>query len=129
MSGRYLLDTNVVIALFAGEPEVRARFDDAPEIFLSPTVLGELLYGAYHSVRLAANSARVEEFAVACSRLVIDDETGRRYAEIRKALRNIGKPIPENDIWIAATALRYGLTLVTRDGHFKEVSGLPFVAW
>ncbi len=72
MNGRYLLDTNIVIAAFAGEVEVQARIAEAPEVFLTPTVLGELLYGAFNSARLKENAARVEAFAAVCSRPVID---------------------------------------------------------
>ena len=51
------------------------------------------------------------------------------YGQIKNNLRAKGRPIPENDIWIAALAKQYGLTLVTRDGHFGEVDGLAIEAW
>jgi tRNA(fMet)-specific endonuclease VapC len=56
-------------------------------------------------------------------------ETADQYGQIRLRLKAKGRPIPENDIWIAATALRYGLALVTRDDHFQEVDNLNLVRW
>jgi tRNA(fMet)-specific endonuclease VapC len=61
--------------------------------------------------------------------LVIDDETASRYAETRERLRARGKPLPENDIWIAALCQQYDRALVTRDGHFLQVEGLVSRAW
>lgn len=55
--------------------------------------------------------------------------TGNHYGQVKQRLRAKGRPIPENDIWIAATALQYGLTVVTRDGHFNEVEDLLTEAW
>jgi tRNA(fMet)-specific endonuclease VapC len=51
------------------------------------------------------------------------------YGRIAQQLRRKGRPIPQNDIWIAATALQYDLTLVTRDEHFKQVEGLALETW
>jgi len=58
-----------------------------------------------------------------------DDNTANHYALIKSALLKKGKPIPENDIWIAAVAVQYELTLITRDNHFKEVEGLTMESW
>ena len=61
--------------------------------------------------------------------LVCDPGTAWEYARIKIDLRSKGRPIPENDIWIAATARQHGLTLVTRDQHFSAVDGLKCDAW
>ncbi|RLB16513.1 MAG: VapC toxin family PIN domain ribonuclease, partial [Deltaproteobacteria bacterium] len=53
----------------------------------------------------------------------------REYAKIKNALREKGRPIPENDIWIAAIAVQYNLTLVSRDDHFKRIDGLHTEIW
>jgi len=55
--------------------------------------------------------------------------TAQQYGDIKNQLRAKGRPIPENDIWIAAIAMQYQLTLVARDGHFHEVDGLQVEAW
>jgi tRNA(fMet)-specific endonuclease VapC len=129
MNGRYLLDTNIVIAIFADEAMVCHRLARAEEVFVPVIVLGELYYGAHKSERSVANLARVEEFAANNIVLVSDTETAQQYGQIKSELRAKGRPIPENDIWIAAVARQYQLTLVTRDGHFNNVDGLLIEVW
>ena len=128
MAGRVLLDTNVIIAFFSGEKAVSQRFTDA-EVLVSSTVLGELYYGARKSAHAAANIARIEQFAAAVQVLSCDADTAQLYGRIRDRLRLKGRPIPENDIWIAAVALQHGLPLATREDHFNEVDGLRIENW
>lgn len=113
--GRFLPDTNIIIALFAGEAAVLQQLEDTDEVFLSSVVLGELYYGARKSGRMAENVARVDELADRVPVLACDADTARQYGLIKEALRAKGQPIPENDLWIAAKALQHGLTLATRD--------------
>ncbi len=61
--------------------------------------------------------------------LLIDEETAVVYGSIKASLRKKGKPIPENDIWIASIAKRYHLTVITKDKHFKEIEGLGLKTW
>ena len=129
MPGRYLLDTNIVIALFNGDAGVKARLEASPEIFLSSVVLGELYFGAAKSARPVANKAKAEDFAASCPLVVSDQVTALEYGSVKTSLKKKGKPIPENDVWIAACAFQHDLILVTRDGHFKYVEGLQFEAW
>jgi len=129
MSGRYQLDTNIVIALFADDTAVIKRLEEADDVFVPSVVLGELFYGARKSRRVSENLARIDEFAARSVVLDCDEETARRYGEVKDALRKKGRPIPENDIWIAAMALRNDLILVARDAHFREVEGLRVEAW
>jgi tRNA(fMet)-specific endonuclease VapC len=118
-----------VIALFAGEQPVRERLAECAEVFLSSTVLGELYYGARKSSHATANLGRIEELAAAVTILPCDAITARLYGEIKASLRSKGRPIPENDIWIAAVAEQYGLSLATRDEHFNNVAGLAAERW
>jgi tRNA(fMet)-specific endonuclease VapC len=129
MNGRFLLDTNIVIALFAQESSVQECLERAEEVFVPSVVLGELYFGARKSARVEENLARVDEFAASSAVLVCDTETARRYGAIKNELREIGKPIPENDLWIAAIAQQHDLILVTRDVHFSEVERLKVEAW
>ena len=124
-----LIDTNIVIALFGGDAAVKSRFSAAPNVWLSATVIGELYYGARNSGRLAENLRRVEEFAAFSAILSCDGGTAAHYGQIKASLRAKGTPIPENDIWIAATARQHNLTLVSRDAHFNHVDGLDVAAW
>jgi tRNA(fMet)-specific endonuclease VapC len=126
---RYLLDTNIVIAHFAKEQEVDAKLVPGIDIYISSVVLGELYYGAEKSGLGRANRDRIEKFAASNTVVACDAETGRRYGMVRNRLRLRGRPIPENDMWIAASALQYDLVLVTRDAHFKEVQYLELERW
>lgn len=128
MAGECRLDTNVVIAVFAGERRVQRKLKRSA-IVISSVVIGELLFGALNSGRPAENVARIEEFALANSVLPCDTKTARHYAQIKKRLRGKGKPVPENDIWIAALALQHDLTLVSRDRHFGEIDNLKLESW
>ena len=128
MSGKYLLDTNIVIALFADEAAVKDELAKAEEVFV-PSVVGELFYGAHKSARAKENLARIDDFASSSLVLGCDKETARVYGKIKNALRIKGRPLPENDIWIAAVAIQQGLILVSRDTHFGEMEDLKVVAW
>jgi tRNA(fMet)-specific endonuclease VapC len=129
MSGRFLLDTNIVIAIFAKEAKVQTHLVSSAEVFVPAVVLGELYYGAHKSSRVTENIAKINEFAANNSVLVSDTATAQEYGQIKNDLRAKGRPIPENDIWIAAIAKQYNLAVVTRDGHFGEVDGLVIESW
>jgi tRNA(fMet)-specific endonuclease VapC len=88
-----------------------------------------LYFGAVKSRRAAANLKRVEEFTAASNVLPVDSGVARLHGKVRDRLRRIGRPIPENDIWISATALRHDFVLVTRDSHFEHVEGLRIEQW
>ena len=129
MSGKYLLDTNIVIALFANDASVMESLTKAEEVFIPSVVIGELFYGAHKSARAKDNLARIDEFASSNLVLGCDMETARIYGDVKNALRIKGHPIPENDIWIAAIAIQHNLTLVSRDRHFNEIESLNVVIW
>ncbi len=129
MSGKCLLDTNIVIALFANETAVKDNLVKTDEVFVPSVVIGELCYGAHKSTRAKENLSRIDDFASSSLVLGCDAETARVYGEIKNALRLKGRPLPENDIWIAAIAVQHGLTLITRDAHFSEIENLKVTAW
>ena len=128
MSGRYLLDTNIIIALFADEAVVKDNLARAEEIFVPSIAVGELYFGARKSGRIKENLARIDEFVARNVVLGCDSDTARHYGDIKNALRLKGRPLPENDIWIAAIAFQHTLTLITRDTHFDEIAGLKVEA-
>jgi len=86
MSGKYLLDTNVVIALFAEDASVQKHMAKAGEVFIPATVIGELYYGAFKSGRPKANTSRIEHFAAGNTVLACDSGTGRTYGQIKHLL-------------------------------------------
>lgn len=129
MPGRFLLDTNAIIALFAGEAVIEQNLAQADEVFAPSIAIGELYFGARKSGQAKGNLARIDEFVANSVVLGCDTDTARRYGEVKDALRLKGRPLPENDIWIAAIALQFDLPLVTRDTHFGEIANLNVVVW
>jgi tRNA(fMet)-specific endonuclease VapC len=121
---RVLLDTNIVIALFAGHPAVTEKVAGKTALFLPVPALGELYRGAFGSSRRGENLRRLEEFATAVAVLQCDAVTARHYGEVKQALLERGRPIPENDLWIAGLAAQHSLSVMTRDRHFKELQGI-----
>ncbi len=124
MPGRQLLDTNIVIELLRPVAQVAAFVEQAEAVFLPSIVVGELYFGAYKSGRPEENERRITDLAAHSAVLSPDVDTARRYGWIKNELQNRGRPIPENDIWIAAIAIQYDLELISRDVHFQEVPGL-----
>lgn len=129
MNGNYLLDTNIAIARTNREAAVEQRVNASAAVFLACITVGELFYGAQKSGRAAENVRRVQAIVAANTVLVCDSGTAYHYGIIRSALRAKGRPIPDNDIWIAALAVQHNLTLATRDAHFQAVDGLTAEYW
>jgi tRNA(fMet)-specific endonuclease VapC len=124
VNGKFLLDTSVVIANLRRETIIQERLTQIREIYIPIIVLGELYFGANRSNRKMENLASINEFATSVSILDCDRNTAYRYAYIKDQLCKIGKPIPDNDIWIASIAKQYGLILATRDNHFINIDDL-----
>ncbi len=129
MHGRYLLDTNVVIGVLNRNIDLEPRRGTRIEILLCLTVVGELLFGAAKSKQYEANRQRVERLLEICPVIPQDLETARCYGELKARLQQMGQPIPENDIWIAACALQHDLILATNDHHFDRIEDLRVEAW
>ena len=129
MNGRYLLDTNIVIAIFAQDASVAFQLATAAEVLIPSIVIGELFYGAYNSKRRAENVQRINDFIEANTIISCDSETAQCYGQIKNTLKIKGRPIPENDIWIAAIAQQHKLTLISRDGHLNEVDSIELEVW
>lgn len=125
-----LLDTNIVIGLFANESSIKEKIKSfSGNIFIPIIVLGELFYGAEQSTRKDYNRRKIEELAEASLVLECNAGTARFYGKIKNQLKIKGTPIPENDIWIAALADQHQLILVTRDKHFNNVETISIEAW
>ncbi|MBI4688718.1 MAG: type II toxin-antitoxin system VapC family toxin [Nitrospirae bacterium] len=129
MNGKYLLDTNIIISIFAKDPQIHNRLANAEEVFVPCITIGELYFGAYKSIKIEENLARIDEFAIKNTVLACDTDTAKRYGDIKNRLKEKGQPLPENDIWIAAIAQQYALTLVTKDLHFEVIESLKIETW
>ena len=129
MPGRVLLDTSAAAALLRGDPGVGEALERSDEVYTSIVVVGELMYGARHSKNAPSNLEHVAAFAAAIVVLPANQGTADVYARIKHALRTKGRPIPDNDLWIAATAVQHELALMNRDAHFDEIDELESETW
>lgn len=123
------VDTNAVIAYRAGISSVCSLIEEADIIFLPVVVLGELLYGATNSFSPEKNKEAIYNFLAQSSLLPIDETVAISYANTRSDLKKMGSPIPENDLWIAATCLRFYTPLLTNDSHFEHIYDLQVINW
>lgn len=123
---RLLLDTNAYSGLMRGREPVVSVVSRAEQILMSAVVVGELMYGFQHGAKFEANAAQLDEFIAEpfVDFVPVGRTTSNRFGQIAAEMRRNGKPIPQNDIWIAAHAMETGAELVTSDAHFAEVPGL-----
>ena len=129
MSGKHLLDTNIIIGIFKNDKAILARLRKTDGVFIPAIALGELHYGTRKSTRVEENLGKIEQFVAVSNILFVDEETAYWYGIVKDQLRRIGKPIPENDIWIAAIAMQKNIILATRDKHFQAVENLQTEMW
>jgi tRNA(fMet)-specific endonuclease VapC len=127
MNGRISLDTNIVIRLFKNDPIVTKALDTITTICLPTPVIAELLFAARNSTYQKENLNVYNEFIDACTVLNITRETPNLYSIIRLELKQKGRPIPENDLWIASICKEQNLPLFTGDAHFDTINGLKVV--
>jgi tRNA(fMet)-specific endonuclease VapC len=128
MNDIYLLDTNAVIGMLKGQDGIK-QLTFGRKLYIPIIVVGELFYGARNSNRVNENLDKYRRFTQLYPILRIDEDTALIYAQIKHQLKLIGKPINENDYWIAALAMQHRLTLVTRDQDFQTIGGLLVVGW
>jgi tRNA(fMet)-specific endonuclease VapC len=130
MSGFDLLaDTNAVIGWLKRDNALARVLLQWSIPAMSVFTLGELLYGAMKSARPAESKAQIKSVQAVFRVLHPGERTAESYASVRYQLRRKGRPIPENDLWIAALALENNLPVLTRDRHFREVESLDIVSW
>ena len=128
-NGRYLLDTNIIIGMFAEDRAIQEKVQNTEKLFLASPVVGELYYGARKSNRPIENLTRVNRLTQRFPLFSSGLETAQWFGIIKDRLRRKGTLIPDNDIWIAAIAMQHDLILVTRDAHFDEVESLQTERW
>ncbi len=118
---KVLLDTNAYTALFRGHSGVAARVRSAEQVLVSVVVAGELLFGFRNGTRYEANREELDDFLASpyVTLLPVTWVTADRFGRIAAALRQKGKPLPTNDIWIAAHAMESGADLVSFDGSLR----------
>jgi len=121
-----LLDTNAYAKYLRGDPRVLDALAGAGLIYMSVFVLGELFAGFRCGSMEKENRGILEAFIGKPVVRVLEAtrETAEYFGLIRTALKKSGRPIPLNDVWVAAHALETGSVLVTYDTHFAAVPGL-----
>lgn len=132
----FLLDTNTISYIIDGR-STRAQkrlagMHPSDSAGCSAVTEGELLFGAANapSGKQAALLAAITSFLSDLSAVVpVDRAVARAYSAIRYDLKVRGKPLPDNDLWIAATAMANDYVLVSHDEAFRHVTGLKVEDW
>ncbi|MES2970983.1 MAG: type II toxin-antitoxin system VapC family toxin [Patescibacteria group bacterium] len=123
------LDTNAYTAFLAGDKSVREQLAYTDDILLPAIVLGELYYGFYKGTRLRENLSYLARFMQDKRVTVgeVGEDIARVYGEMHAKLRQKGRPVPSNDMWIAAICVERGYSLLTRDSDFSSIPGLAII--
>ena len=124
-----ILDTNALSAAADENPAVLAILSRADQIAIPVIVLGEYRYGIAQSRNRVRYSNWLNALILDCLVLNISEETTHHYADVNLELRQIGKPIPTNDLWIAALCRHYSLPILSKDKHFDFVPGNQRIDW
>jgi predicted nucleic acid-binding protein len=124
-----ILDTNALSAAADSDPAIVAVLARAEQVSIPVIVLGEYRYGIAQSRRRAAYENWLSGLLQDCFVLDIHEPTTHHYAEVVLELKRSGKPIPTNDLWIAALCRQHSLPLVSRDRHFDLVVGIKRIGW
>jgi predicted nucleic acid-binding protein len=124
-----ILDTNALSAFSEGHPGIAAIVAEAQQIALPVIVLGEYRYGIAQSRHAARYRRWLDGLLSDCAVLDVTEPTTNHYAAITIELRRAGKPIPTNDLWIAALCRQYRLPLLSQDRHFDSVPRIQRLAW
>jgi tRNA(fMet)-specific endonuclease VapC len=124
-----ILDTNALSAAADNDPAIIAILARAEQVAIPVIVLGEYRYGIAQSRRRATYEKWLTGLLHDCFVLDINEPTTHHYAEIVLELKRIGKPIPTNDLWIAALCRQHSLPLLSRDRHFDLVAGTKRIGW
>jgi predicted nucleic acid-binding protein len=131
----FLLDTNAFSDLMRDHPKIDARLTSlaaTDQVVICSIVRGEIRYG----IERLPNSKRRRDLDTKATRLFaviscepVPEAAGDQYANVKLSRQQKGLALDENDLWIAATALTIGATLVSRDSDFQQISGLTVEDW
>jgi predicted nucleic acid-binding protein len=124
-----ILDTNALSAAADNDPAVVVVLAHADQVAIPVIVLGEYRHGIAQSRHRSSYESWLAGLLDDCLVLDVNEPTTHYYAEITLELKRKGKPIPTNDIWIAALCRQHSLPLLSRDRHFDLVAGNKRVGW
>lgn len=123
----YVLDTSAAIGFMRGDVELTELVLKADALLLPVVALGELYLGFERAAQPERELRKLNLLIPLCGILRPGSDTAREYARIKSELLRRGRPIPDNDVWIAAEARELGLPLLAVDAHFNEITGLQLV--
>lgn len=129
MSQTLIADTVAAIGFLNNEKALLDSLQPDDAVVIPIVVLGELYGGAEKSSRVEDNRRRIDTFSAKRKILLPDLQTAKIYGRLIADLRRKGRPIPQNDAWIAAFALQFQMPVLTRDAHFENVDGLQIRGW
>lgn len=124
-----ILDTNALSAILDGDEKLRQLLRSTPAEAVPTIVFGEYLFGLLGSRDYENGEKRLNAFLSDYRMLDVNTQTAIHYATIRNELKQAGKPIPANDLCIAALAQQHDLPFVSRDTHFDTVPGVTRAGW
>ena len=120
------LDTNAYSNLRHGNVKILELLNESEEIIVPAAAYAELLYGFLRGGRFAENESELKSFLSEdhVTLQPVSPSIAERWAYVKAILARSGTPIPDNDIWIAATALETGARIISYARHFDSVGGL-----
>ena len=124
-----IVDTNALSAAADADPAVLALLARAEQMAIPVIVLGEYRYGIAQSRKRASYESWLTGLLRDCLVLDVNEPTTQHYAQIVLELKRLGKPMPTNDLWIAALCRQHSLPLLSRDRHFDLVPGTKRIDW
>jgi tRNA(fMet)-specific endonuclease VapC len=127
---KLVLDTNIYADYAEGVAEIVDYMGShGQSLHLPSVVVGEICIGFMMGTQLQRNERRFRQFVtrLGVEIIPVDADVARKYAIIYTSLRKKGTPIPLNDVWIAASCMEVGGTLLTRDRHFQVVDQIEAV--
>ena len=124
-----ILDTNALSAIADDEPLAIRKFSEAAGIELPVIVLGEYRFGIAQSRERDEYERWLQRLLDATCVLPVNEDTATHYAQIRAEPKKSGRPIPSNDLWIAALCRQHHLPLMSQDKHFDSIQNLKRIGW
>ncbi|HET9305932.1 MAG TPA: type II toxin-antitoxin system VapC family toxin [Candidatus Sulfotelmatobacter sp.] len=124
-----IVDTNALSAAADNDSAVISVLARAEQMAIPVIVLGEFRYGIAQSRHRASYENWLADLLNDCLVLDVNEPTTHYYAEIILELKRTGKPIPTNDLWIAALCRQHSLPVLSRDRHFDLVAGTKRIGW
>jgi len=111
-NSRVLTDTNILIDLMKGDTGIASKLELFDDVYISPFILAELYFGAYRPLNPTKHLQKIALAVQKTKLLAVDAATSEIFVTLKLSLFSKGTPIPENDIWIAATAIQYNIPVI-----------------